>query len=262
MKIIIMTKFKKEYEFLVEQEKETIITIITPSKEGYPLRYNKETKCIECYNGKIWDIYIASKVITDIHFINNKNQKENTKMSTNNYTREVLNLLKADELAKICKENGIKYYSGKIRLKREEMIKKILGETEEQEKELEVIAEEEKKENEAIKEHKNTFPERKKQMSIILNADLKQNEGTKKYLETIKVGMLVAFKENNGYLNTAMVKNISFTRRKLKLITKYGKEFIVSFDDVMWVRTTPYWANYIMDILKRQKGESRHGAAK
>lgn len=262
MKINIMTKFKKEYEFLVEKEKETIITIITPSKEGYSLRYNKETKCIECYNGKIWDIYIASKVITDIHFINNKNQKENTKMSANNYTRESLELLKADELAKICKENGIKYYSGKTRLKREEMIKKILGE--EQETEREINKKEEKAE-EPIKECESNISENqksKKQMSIVLNADLKQNEGTKKYLETIKVGMLVAFKENNGYLNTAMVKNISFTRRKLKLITKYGKEFIVSFDDVMWVRTTPYWANYIMDILKRQKGELRYGAAK
>ena len=156
--------------------------------------------------------------------------------------REELEKMKADDLAKICKEKGIVYYRGKTRLRREEMIEEIL-----------------EAQPEPIPEQK-TFQDLTSVVEKDVDAEVKeeevmsvyQRESTLRYLERIEVDALVAFKERPDKLNTAAVQNVSFKRRQLKVITSYNKEFIVSFDDVVWVRTTKRWPKFVMDILKQQ----------
>lgn len=158
-------------------------------------------------------------------------------------SREVLEKKKADELAAICKEKGIPHYRGKTRFRKGELIDAILNV---QEQEVEVTTDTEVVE-EKIEEDVSVVAKEKE------TTDVTQLPGTKKYLEDIQLGTLVAFKESSGKLNTAAVRNVSFKRRQLKLVTQYEKEFIVSFDDVVWVRTTKRWPKFVMDILKSQQ---------
>ena len=169
-------------------------------------------------------------------------------------SKEELRALKADELAKICKEKGITHYRGKTRYRRDEMIEEILksetGSTSVETPIQDPIPEPEP----AAEENIDTMAKEEKVVNIY------QRQGTAKYLENIEVGALVAFKEKPDKLNTAAVQNISFKRRQLKLVTQYEKEFVVSFDDVVWVRTTKRWPKFVMDALKQQSRRRKENA--
>lgn len=160
-------------------------------------------------------------------------------------SREELEKMKADDLAKICKEKGIVYYRGKTRLRREEMIGKISEAQSKSDSNQEPLP--------VVRENIDTVAEEKKAEGIY------QREGVSKYLEEIKAGTLVAFKERPDKLNTAAVQNASFKRKQLKVVTSYGKEFIISFDDVVWVRTTKGWPRFVMDVLKQQSRARKRG---
>lgn len=144
-------------------------------------------------------------------------------------SREELEALKVAELAAICKEKGICHYKGKNRFTKKEMVEAILGTSKDDEEPM------------AQREGTNSA------------MNVSQLPGTPKYLENVEVGNLVAFKEESGRLNTAMVKNVSFKRKQLKLETKYGKVFVVSFDNVIWVKTKDRWPRFVLDILKQQQ---------
>lgn len=160
-------------------------------------------------------------------------------------SREVLEKKKADELAAICKGKGIPHYRGKTRFRKAELIEAILK-VQEQEvgSPTEVV-------EEKIEANASVVAKEKETTSIT------QLSGTQKYLDNIEAGTLVAFKEASGKVNTAAVQNVSFKRQQLRLVTQYGKEFIVSFQDVLWVRTTKRWPKFIMDALKQQQRKER-----
>lgn len=71
-----------------------------------------------------------------------------------------------------------------------------------------------------------------------------------KYVENVKVGTLVAFKTGPNKAKSAMVMKRSTKNRKLKVVTKYGKESIISFDDVIWVHTNKRWPRGVYNMLK------------
>lgn len=161
-------------------------------------------------------------------------------------SRKELEKWNCEELARYCKDYNIPHYHGKNRFRKAEMVEAILNVQEPPEIDPAVESKIEKSNIGVAAKEKEA-------------ADVKQLPGTKKYLENINVGTLVAFKEPSGRMNTAAVQNISFKRSKLKLATQYGKEFIVSFDDVIWVRTTKRWPRFVLDILKgQQKGGCRY----
>lgn len=70
------------------------------------------------------------------------------------------------------------------------------------------------------------------------------------YIENIEIGTLVAFRLSNGKVKSAKVTRKSTKNRKLKLETNYGAEYIVSFDDILWVRTGKRWPRGIYKLLK------------
>lgn len=81
-------------------------------------------------------------------------------------------------------------------------------------------------------------------------SDEERLERHSKYVENVKVRTLVAFKTGPNKAKSAMVQKRSTKNRKLKVVTKYGKEFIISFDDVIWVHTNKRWPRGVYNMLK------------
>ena len=70
------------------------------------------------------------------------------------------------------------------------------------------------------------------------------------YLDTVPAGTLVAFKTPDGKVKSAALVNRSREKRKLKLVTEYGAEFVCDFTDVLWVRTGKRWPRGVYQLLK------------
>lgn len=157
-------------------------------------------------------------------------------------SREQLQKMTTDALAAICKEKGIKHYKGKTRFRKSELIEAILKEQKQSvTDECTTEQYEEKIENASVvvKEEETT-------------GEKNSNENKEQYLQNIKIGTLIAFREHSGKLNTAAVQNVSFKRRQLRLVTQYDKEYIVSFDDVVWIRTKKRWPRFVLNELKQR----------
>lgn len=161
-------------------------------------------------------------------------------------SREQLQKMTMDALAAICKEKGITHYKGKTRFRKNELIEAILKEQKQPAAE-EFLAEqsEEKIENAsvAVKAEEAT-------------GEKNSSENKKRYLQNITIGTLVAFREYSGKLNTAAVQNVSFKRRQLRLVTQYNKEYIVSFDDIVWIRTKKRWPRFVLNELKQRSADA------
>lgn len=70
------------------------------------------------------------------------------------------------------------------------------------------------------------------------------------YVENIEIGTLVAFRLSNGKVKSAKVIRKSTKNRKLKLETDYGAEYVVSYNDIVWVRTGKRWPRGVYKLLK------------
>lgn len=71
------------------------------------------------------------------------------------------------------------------------------------------------------------------------------------------IGTLVAFRTESGKVKSAKIVNRSSKNRKLKLETAYGKQFVVDYEDVIWVRTNSRWPKGVFEMLKGSKDGSR-----
>ncbi len=70
------------------------------------------------------------------------------------------------------------------------------------------------------------------------------------YIENAEIGALVAFRLSNGKVKSAKIAKKSSAKRKLKLETEYGATYIVSYDDVVWIRTGNRWPRGVYKLLK------------
>lgn len=161
-------------------------------------------------------------------------------------SREQLQKMTADALAAICKEKGIAHYKGKTRFRKNELIEAILKEQKQPATEESVAEQSEEKIENASVAVKAEEATGEKNLS----------ESKERYLQNITIGTLVAFREYSGKLNTAAVQNISFKRRQLRLVTQYNKEYIVSFDDIVWIRTKKRWPRFVLNELKQRSADA------
>ena len=157
-------------------------------------------------------------------------------------TREELTKWRCEELAQYCREHNVPHYHGKNRFRKDEMIEAIL------------------KRQKPVVEQTTQCEEKIDDASVAVKGEeatgKKIDENKERYLENVKIGTLVAFRESSGKLNTAAVQNVSFKRRQLRLVTQYDKEYIVSFDDVVWVRTKKRWPMFVLSELKQRSGKT------
>ena len=82
-----------------------------------------------------------------------------------------------------------------------------------------------------------------------------------RYIENVELGTIVAFRLANGRVKSAKVVKKSTKSRKLKLETNYNAEYIVSYDDIIWVRTGKRWPKGVYELLKGKVGNEKEKPA-
>nr|CAI9751696.1 hypothetical protein YXRTKSLT_YXRTKSLT_CDS_0053 [uncultured phage]CAI9752479.1 hypothetical protein IPSYOLDY_IPSYOLDY_CDS_0053 [uncultured phage] len=145
------------------------------------------------------------------------------------------------ELRELAKDMNI---SGRWDMTKEQLIDAILGaEVVKTTNESESAKDECKVDNHDVVE----VEDKVEKESANVEVDMKQKMP---YIENIEIGTIVAFRLSNGKLKSAKVMRKSTKNRKLKLETDYGAEYIVSYDDIVWVRTGKRWPRGVYNELK------------
>lgn len=157
------------------------------------------------------------------------------------YNKEQLMEMKVDELRKVASSIGIKNAK---RYKKVDLVNMIISQNP-----PEAVAEEVKEEKE------------KEEVAGV--SDDTNNDGIDsnklRYINEAPIGTLVAFKLPNGQTKSAKIINRSTGRKKLKLETVYGKQFIVSYSDIVWVKSTNKWPRGVYNQLKGIVMEETNG---
>lgn len=157
-------------------------------------------------------------------------------------SRENLQKKTCKELREFAKELNI---SGRWDMTKDQLIDAILGaEVVENTNESESAKDECKVDNQ---ENVVEVEDKVEKESANVDVDMAQKMP---YIENIEIGTLVAFRLSNGKVKSAKVTRKSTKNRKLKLETDYGAEYIVSFDDIVWVRTGKRWPRGVYKLLK------------
>lgn len=151
------------------------------------------------------------------------------------------------ELRKICKENGISYYENGERLAKGPMINKLL----ETMNEVGTNEEPAKKNAKGGNKKDKQVEQPVKTKEQIAAEEAERAERKKKYVEQAKVGTIVAFSLPSGKVISAAITKKSTKGRKFMVETKYGVEYKISFDDVLWVRTNKRWPKGIYLLFKQ-----------
>lgn len=157
-------------------------------------------------------------------------------------SRENLQKKTCKELRELAKELNI---SGRWDMTKDQLIDAILGaEVVENTNESESAKDECKVDNQ---ENVVEVEDKVEKESANVDVDMAQKMP---YIENIEIGTLVAFRLSNGKVKSAKVTRKSTKNRKLKLETDYGAEYIVSFDDIVWVKTGKRWPRGVYKLLK------------
>lgn len=156
------------------------------------------------------------------------------------YTKEQLMAMKVDELRKVASSIGIKNAK---RYKKVDLVDMIIS----IQNPPETVVEEVKEEKEEV-------------AGVSDNTDDSGIDRNKlRYINEAPIGTLVAFKLPNGQTKSAKIINRSTGRKKLKLETVYGKQFIVSYSDIVWVKSTNKWPRGVYNQLKGIVMEETNG---
>lgn len=156
-------------------------------------------------------------------------------------SKEILEAKTRKELRVIATELNI---TGRWEMNKEQLIDAILGaEVVKNTEKTESVKDECKVDNQEIVEAENK--DENKSANVKINMEQKMH-----YIENVDIGTIVAFKLSNGKVKSAKVARKSTKNRKLKLETDYGAEYIVSYDDIIWVRTGKRWPRGVYKLLK------------
>lgn len=178
-------------------------------------------------------------------------------------SKEVLNGKTADELRKMCKDNGISYCSHTKKLTKSEMIDKLLQNV--------TVSDTENEVSPVVENVSNDVTTDTHAVNRAINGGYGElpdpetflhTKNKEQYIENAEVGTLIAFLDENGKPRTAAVENRSSKRRVLKVKTEYGWEFIVPYEKVLWVKLGDKWPSGIYRLLKGWKYAHRGNADK
>lgn len=163
------------------------------------------------------------------------------------YNKEQLMAMKVDELRKVASSIGIKNAK---RYKKVDLVDMIISVQNPPEEVAEEVVEEVKEEKEEV-------------ASVSGNTNNADDDGIDsnklRYINEAPIGTLVAFKLPNGQTKSAKIINRSTGRKKLKLETVYGKQFVVSYSDIVWVKSTNKWPRGVYNQLKGIVMEETNG---
>lgn len=166
-------------------------------------------------------------------------------------SKENLNSKTREELRKIATELQI---VGRWEMNKETLIEAILRATSvEGNKEnvadvnLQSAKDEDKIDNQKCKDVEVEGKDENESANVKINMEQKMS-----YIENIDIGTIIAFRLSNGKVKSAKVARKSTKNRKLKVETDYGAEYIISYEDVIWVRTGKRWPRGVYKLLKGQ----------
>lgn len=71
-----------------------------------------------------------------------------------------------------------------------------------------------------------------------------------RYIDEADVGTIIAFKLPGMKVKSAKIIRRSTKNKKFKVQTAYGVEYVVSFDEVIWVKTNKRWPKGVYNLLK------------
>lgn len=173
------------------------------------------------------------------------------------YNKEQLMEMKVDELRKVASSIGIKNAK---RYKKVDLVDMIISVQNIRNMIASVQNPPEAVPEEVVEEVKE---EKEEVASVSGNTDNTDNGGIDsnklRYINEAPIGTLVAFKLPNGQTKSAKIINRSTGRKKLKLETVYGKQFIVSYSDIVWVKSTNKWPRGVYNQLKGIVMEETNG---
>lgn len=155
-------------------------------------------------------------------------------------TRNELENMTKENVAKVAKDLGVKRYKGKSMLSKKELIDGICKAMESNDD----VADAQKAISEA--------GEQIKKNEIVVDCKVKDER-----ILSAPIGTLIAFREpETGKLNTAKLTNRNKTKKLIKCETQYGKEFLISFSDIVWTKTGSRWPKSIYNELKGKKADA------
>lgn len=70
-----------------------------------------------------------------------------------------------------------------------------------------------------------------------------------KYIDCCPIGTVVAFRIAEKVKSAKIVKR-NKKRQRLKVQTTYGKEFVIDYSDVVWVKLNNRWPRGVYNLLK------------
>lgn len=155
-------------------------------------------------------------------------------------TRNELENMTKENVAKVAKDLSVKRYKGKSMLSKKELIDGICKAMESNDD----VADAQKAISEA--------GEQIKKNEIVVDRKVKDER-----ILSAPIGTLIAFREpETGKLNTAKLTNRNKTKKLIKCETQYGKEFLISFSDIVWTKTGSRWPKSIYNELKGKKADA------
>lgn len=168
---------------------------------------------------------------------------------------ELLGLPKKD-IMKMCKEAGLPRYKGKSELTKEEMVDSLLENVEfvdESCQDPDVIVVESETNNKAVVSES---VDDAKGMEDLCDVDevvpwiMKDRSHL---IEQAEAGTLIAFYDEKGKPRTAALVNRSSKNKLVKLVTEFEREFIVPYDNVIWIKKGNRWPRGVYNLLKGYK---------
>ena len=87
-------------------------------------------------------------------------------------------------------------------------------------------------------------------------------ESKAKYIDRVEKGTIVAFNTDDGKVKSAKVMKKSSKEKLLKCVTSYGKEYLVKYEDVIWVKTGLRWPRGVYNLLKGIKEDGQDTSCK
>ena len=163
-------------------------------------------------------------------------------------SREELLAKTKEEVSAIAKDFGVTRSIGSKRKTKEQLIDEIM-EKQNPQSETETVEVEDEDWQQPETEKEVTEADAEVVAEEILTPEQKA-ERRKSYVENVQIGTLVAFKSITGKVKSAKVVKRSSKNRRLKVETKYGAEFVIPYDDVIWVRTNKRWPKGVYQLLK------------
>lgn len=171
-------------------------------------------------------------------------------------TQKELESRKAKDLMKYATSIGVK---GAWKMRKLEVIEAILraeinDKVEMSDQKIENAIDKEKIDNDT---NKVSEIKSEKTSEVVYDAEHKM----KAYTETATIGMLVAFKLPDGKVKSAKIVKKSTKNRKFMVETEYNQQYLVAFEDILWVRTGSRWPKGIYRLLKGQVNNGEAGKA-